>query len=203
MGKQFTKEQIANVMADYDKGLSTKELTAKHNMSPTTFLAYRRKMGLELRRDPVVIASLLSNGMKKCGGKKLGCGKVLPVSSFHKDASYCRPCSREICKKFYHSENGEACWREYRYQKVFGISLGEYEGMLKQQHGRCALCLAIPQCDQKSRLHVDHCHATGKIRGLLCSKCNTGIGLLQDSPELMRRAAEYVETNGQVTIRLT
>lgn len=75
-----------------------------------------------------------------------------------------------------------ARYRAYRY----GLTEERYQEMLKAQEGKCALCRS------EAPLHVDHCHKTKKVRGLLCQACNTGIGKLRDDPDLMRRAAEYV-----------
>jgi hypothetical protein len=65
---------------------------------------------------------------------------------------------------------------------------------LLQKHGdKCAICRAENQSNgRRTRLAVDHCHTTGRIRGLLCHRCNTALGLLQDSPELLGRAAAYL-----------
>jgi hypothetical protein len=57
------------------------------------------------------------------------------------------------------------------------------------QAGRCKICDRQPQ---SKGLHIDHCHSTGKVRGLLCGTCNQGIGLLKEDPELIRKAANYV-----------
>ena len=74
-------------------------------------------------------------------------------------------------------------------KKMFGISLAEYEEMLNKQDGKCAICR---QVDKNFRLAVDHCHTSKKIRGLLCSQCNRGIGMFKDKSELLERAAEYL-----------
>lgn len=58
--------------------------------------------------------------------------------------------------------------------------------------GKCFVCGA-PEAEQKRRLHLDHCHTTGRFRGWLCSPCNTGIGLLGDSIEGVTRALEYLK----------
>ena len=72
----------------------------------------------------------------------------------------------------------------------YGITADEYRNMLARQNGVCKICDGENNC---KRLWVDHCHTTNKIRGLLCASCNTGIGNLQDSPALLRKAADYIE----------
>lgn len=75
-------------------------------------------------------------------------------------------------------------------RKNFGIGVAEYEEMLAKQGGGCAIC---GQRDKWFRLAVDHCHGTKRIRGLLCAGCNRGIGIFKDSPDLLRKAVEYLE----------
>jgi hypothetical protein len=79
----------------------------------------------------------------------------------------------------------------YQYRKLYGITKDQYDAMLAEQGGRCLLCFGI-NADGR-RLSVDHNHKTGKVRGLLCSQCNTGIGLFRDNPELLRMAIQYIE----------
>lgn len=67
--------------------------------------------------------------------------------------------------------------------------------MLKTQGGRCAICPKKVSLDGKA-LSVDHCHTSGKIRGLLCSECNRGIGYFTDNPELLEAAAAYLKKTG-------
>lgn len=71
------------------------------------------------------------------------------------------------------------------------MTVEQYERMLADQGGGCAIC-GSPR-DAKRSLAVDHDHATGAIRGILCSGCNTGLGLLRDSRELLLRAADYLQ----------
>lgn len=64
--------------------------------------------------------------------------------------------------------------------------------MLSEQDGKCAIC-RIDRSKLSKAMVVDHCHETGKIRGLLCGKCNSGIGLLKDSSKLCQVAANYLK----------
>jgi hypothetical protein len=82
-------------------------------------------------------------------------------------------------------------------KKYFGITLSDYNSRLEKQANCCAIC--NEQETHKANngnkirsLAVDHCHKTGKIRGLLCTKCNTAIGLLRDDVLIMGRAMEYI-----------
>ena len=79
--------------------------------------------------------------------------------------------------------------RDAKLRYFYGMSLRDYDLMLARQLGVCAVCGEQPA----RRLCVDHCHVTGKVRGLLCSPCNLAIGQLKDSPARLRKAAAYVE----------
>lgn len=81
--------------------------------------------------------------------------------------------------------------REHRLRTEYGLSVAEYEKMVESQGGVCAIC---SKPDPKfSNLAVDHCHSTGKIRGLLCRLCNTGIGALGDNVDGLLRALDYLK----------
>ena len=73
----------------------------------------------------------------------------------------------------------------------YGITVEQYEEMLAAQGGKCALCGGM--MDEGRRLAVDHDHETGEVRGILHVRCNTAIALFKDSPEICRKAAEYLE----------
>lgn len=75
----------------------------------------------------------------------------------------------------------------------YRIGLHAYQLMYADQEGRCAICRAEKD---PTRLVIDHNHKTGKIRGLLCGACNTGIGLLKDSPDVLEAAMQYLEDRG-------
>ena len=78
------------------------------------------------------------------------------------------------------------------------LTMEQYEQMLKAQGGGCAICGGKVNMKTRwkkciKRLAVDHCHKTGKVRGLLCWMCNSSIGRMKDDPALLRKAADYVE----------
>jgi len=79
----------------------------------------------------------------------------------------------------------------------YGISAEEYDSLLEKQGGACAICRE--PCASGQRLSVDHDHKTGQVRGLLCRRCNAGIGQLRDSVSLVLRAASYLERSLEVT----
>ena len=74
--------------------------------------------------------------------------------------------------------------------KTYGISVEDYERMLALQNGACAICKKKPK---RRLLCLDHCHRTGKLRGLLCGKCNSGLGFYDDDPIRTQAAADYLK----------
>lgn len=73
-----------------------------------------------------------------------------------------------------------------------GISIEVYEEMLHNQDNKC-FCCGISHLDIPNGLYVDHCHKTGKVRGLLCSTCNLGIGYAKDNVEILKNMIKYLE----------
>ena len=74
---------------------------------------------------------------------------------------------------------------------TYGITEQEFNTLLESQNNSCAIC-GSKVAGGRGDWHVDHCHNTGKIRGLLCHYCNTGLGLFKDSEELLFLAARYL-----------
>lgn len=87
-------------------------------------------------------------------------------------------------------------FRKYRrfIKKTYDLSYEEYETMLEQQNYCCAICGSKVSSSRTSRLFVDHCHETLRVRGLLCSSCNHGLGLFKDSPTILKRALSYLDS---------
>jgi hypothetical protein len=112
------------------------------------------------------------------------CGTEKPVSEFYtrkdtgKTRSECKECLIEI----------------HRYKKL-GVCNVLYAEMLVEQRGCCAICSSKLNTSRYTKLAVDHCHKTGRVRSLLCTNCNTALGLMKDSPERLRAAAAYLEAH--------
>jgi N12 class adenine-specific DNA methylase len=77
--------------------------------------------------------------------------------------------------------------RKERLKAKYGLTLQDYEAMRERQEGRCLICQKLSDL-----LVVDHCHETGRVRGLLCRSCNLALGYLEDDPRRAIRAARYV-----------
>lgn len=76
---------------------------------------------------------------------------------------------------------------------MLGITQTQYIELHKKQDGRCGICTHRLRSKRFKAFAVDHDHATGRIRGLLCGNCNTGLGLLKDSPDNLLRAIEWMK----------
>jgi hypothetical protein len=126
------------------------------------------------------------------------CRQTLPVSEFGKNSSaydgltsYC---------KVHHEERGRlnraknhGSGKAYRLKYRHGISIEQYDQMLEAQDHKCAICQQYPRGNLKNPWHVDHDHSSGKVRGILCHSCNTGLGNFNDNPEILKRALGYLQ----------
>lgn len=128
------------------------------------------------------------------------CKKMLPFSEFpafqERYKFYrglCRAC-REVVKVRRR--------RDHWYRSEYGISLDDYEKMLKKQGGRCAICRTDSPGGPHNTFGVDHCHRTGQVRGLLCNTCNIILGSLGDNLEGIMRFVNYLRWNGGIIIPL-
>lgn len=90
-----------------------------------------------------------------------------------------------------HNPDYKAKASERELVRKYGLTMADFETLLEQQGGVCAIC-GGGRSGPGKRFHVDHCHVTGQVRGLLCGNCNTAIGLLGDDPERAEKAAAYL-----------
>jgi hypothetical protein len=149
------------------------------------------------------------------------CGEVKPLSAFSPTKgrglgryAYCRSCASAKARAWrqanpdryrgWHRDNRERHNEQRRERRRanpdarlteslkrvgHNLTVADYRFLEAGQGGRCAICLQRPP---SGRLHVDHDHQTGRIRGLLCGSCNKALGLFRDDPARMRRAATYL-----------
>lgn len=86
--------------------------------------------------------------------------------------------------------------KEQRIKKAHGLDLSDYTDLLIEQDNQCAICGYTDRSDKNFFPLLDHCHQTGKVRGLLCMSCNQGLGKFKDDPELLLAAIAYLQRNG-------
>jgi len=103
--------------------------------------------------------------------------------------------NRETCierTKKWQRENPDKA-KDTVYRRKYGISLSEYQNMVAKRNGRCDICFEVKP------LVIDHCHENGDIRGLLCDRCNVGIGCLEDNQERLISAAKYIAGHAKLS----
>lgn len=144
------------------------------------------------------------------------CQEAKPVSEFYKDASKpdeleyrCKECCSKYCKQYYQKNRKQIQkrarqWqrenpgvrakihRENQLKRKYGLTPEDYDQMLADQNGCCAIC-GGRQSKSNRRLAVDHDKETKRVRGLLCVSCNRGIGYLQHNTDILRNAVAYLE----------
>lgn len=106
---------------------------------------------------------------------------------------------REAERKYRQTEKYIQKRRGREYKARYGLSMEEYQQMLADQNGVCAIC-SLPETSYNTRgtikpLCVDHCHKTGKVRKLLCNACNQVIGRADDNIAILEKAIEYLKEN--------
>lgn len=120
------------------------------------------------------------------------CGKNFTIpNTRRKTAKYCSwECSQSISGDKHPRWQGgpQAGW----YRRTYGISLEQYDQMYDSQDGECAICETNKPGGISNRFHLDHDHTTGEIRGLLCHKCNNGLGYFNDDTSLLAKALKYL-----------
>jgi transcription elongation factor Elf1 len=142
---------------------------------------YKKKQGKAISKTPQC-PSCGETNIKKFYVDKIG----------RRTNKYCRKCHAAACNKRWHDSPALTRWasrnsHKYGVTKEFLLELNE------KQNGKCAICGG--ESKNARRLHIDHCHKTGTVRGLLCQGCNLGIGHLLDDVEVINKAIEYLRRN--------
>lgn len=175
--------QISQCCKLYISGKSARQISKIYNTSGTYILNLLRKNNIKIRDGIRIIGDTCI--CKICGKEK----QIFEMKK-NKEAkcgisSVCIQCHNEREKK-----------HDCKFSK-YGITYDKYKEILIEQDGKCAICgsgIGGNRNMTEKRLFIDHNHITGKVRGLLCSKCNVGIGNLRDSPELLEKAAQYLRS---------
>lgn len=134
------------------------------------------------------------------GGRRSECRDC--VNARHRERYHSDPDFRKrlLASSKRHADANPEVWKRRYLMRVYNITLEEYNAVLDRQGGVCGICgnaeeIKNPSAKKQSSLAVDHCHETGKIRGLLCFKCNTGIGALGDTVESLEKALDYLKSD--------
>ena len=148
------------------------------------------------RRNAAKLEKYLGQSSRCDGRECTDCGEFKPWADYHKKAdgrngrnSYCDACDYDRKVKW-RKANPEK-QHDQQLRRMYGSSREEYLALTEAQGGGCGIC----GCTDR-KLVMDHNHKTGEVRGTLCQTCNKGIGLLQDSPSIVRAALDYLENRG-------
>ena len=134
--------------------------------------------------------------MKNC----YKCGEQKPLSEFYKNKSNkdgfqkrCKPCDIGIAKERYQKDPQVAAKKRFTYKlkREYDISFEQYELMKESQNNTCGICKSPLQTSNE--VHIDHCHSSGKVRGILCRWCNLGLGHFKDSVDNLKSAQKYLQ----------
>lgn len=122
------------------------------------------------------------------------CGETCPDKFYvdkrgYRTNSACKECHKVACKERWHARPWLDRWASRNYK--YGVTKDFLVDLYERQKGQCAICGDEPATERG--LHVDHCHKTGAVRGLLCHGCNTGIGALREDPKIFTKALSYLK----------
>lgn len=156
---------------------------------------------------------LLSKDLKKCSKcKEIKETKYFYTSTQKNDGydSWCKKCKLLANQKYVKNPEVAAWKREYRrkynftkrqrnkinrMKRLYGVTYEEYLNLISKQKGKCAICREILNQDRFT--HIDHCHKTDAVRGLLCHNCNQGLGHFKDNLQILSKAIRYLKKNGR------
>lgn len=127
---------------------------------------------------------------KLCGQDKVSGAFIWKSDGRIARGQKCKSCVKRLVYDTPHFKEGQ---RDRNYKRVHGISLATYRRMLEEQDNACAICKCKSDATGKNaRLHIDHDHKTGKVRGLLCYRCNIAMGFLDDNPDRIYKILDYL-----------
>lgn len=140
-----------------------------------------------------------------CFGKRSRERAIRSLSSLckqcdaHKQAAFRQTDKyKEVLRKRKEKQNKDkSILKKYNLKQNYGISIEDYDALFQKQNGACAICYKKEEklSDGRSSLGIDHCHKTGKIRGILCAHCNNILGRCNDDMEILSSALLYLKRN--------
>ncbi len=104
--------------------------------------------------------------------------------------NWCKMCKNSYQRKWHRADPAKR--RGYKLLYTYGLTQEDFDALLAAQGGTCAICQSADPFHKKG-FHVDHCHTTGVVRGVLCAGCNTGIGGMRDNVATLARAIDYLQ----------
>lgn len=176
-------DQQQSIVLSYREGLTLRQLAQNFCVSTGTVKRVLEQHRVPIRSTGRRVKYVTDRVCTLCRVEK-------PIDEFARERRrptgfgyVCKECHRKKAKKI-------------SIKTKFGISLDEFKEIERAQNGNCAICgkkESKKRNGRPVRLSVDHDHATGIIRGLLCTRCNTAIGLFEENPRFLRQAVEYLQ----------
>ena len=132
------------------------------------------------------------------------CGEEKSLDEFYNSlggkegkSSYCKPCdsARKTAWRKANPEKEAEKYRRSHLKRKYGLTVEQWDEMFEAQDGCCAACGTSEPGGRYDTFHVDHCHDSGEVRGLLCYACNVALGQLNEDPERIRALADYAEAH--------
>jgi len=198
VGRRAFTQAEAEFIAAYANEQTPKWIGERLDRDPHAISKWIRLQRPDLWRARVRVlnrrAKRVPEGFKYCRR----CERTLPIDDFYPlrrsepdvRAARCKRCAIETSTQWNlaHKDRFHASGEKSRRKRLYGLLAGDYEALVERQRGLCPICLK----PLAGRIHIDHKHGTKQVRGLLHTTCNSGIGMLGDSPEVLQRAIEYL-----------
>jgi hypothetical protein len=183
MPSEITDSEIRAIIAKYNGGATLRQLGERYSVSRMRIKRMLESHNVPMRQPGRRQITSLSE--RKCWK----CKTVKEIAKFMRSkrqpSGYDYTC--KSCRKQWNRENS--------LKKTYGITVELYAAMVAEQGGHCAIC---GQPESRFRgscaieLAVDHCHNSGLVRGLLCGRCNTALGLMRDDVQVLQKAIDYL-----------
>ena len=180
------KQRKRDHQKEYAKTEAGKAVTRKYRSSVKGKIAIERHIKSDKRKETCDAWKLTPNGQAYLESRRIKSIEYRKIPEVRE--------SRLEYMKQWHIDNPVSPdeYKDGRLQRIYGITLDEYNELLIKQNYSCKIC-GKHESEFDRKLSVDHNHTTGKIRGLLCGNCNTGLGLFKDNKELLLKSVDYLK----------